>query len=131
MYIVIIGCGETGSRLARSLSKSTDNIVIVDSNVKAFDALGDRFNGQTVQGDAMDLDVLEEAGIRQADRVFVLTGNEDINLVVGQVCKAIYEVPRVIVQVKTFFKDYIFSRKDLTIVNRSKVFIDTFKEYLK
>lgn len=128
MYIVIVGCGQAGSRLAISLSTSKDNIVVVDINPRAFGVLGERFNGSTIVGDPMNTDVLERAGIKKADRLYVLTGNDDINLVVGQVAKKIYDVENVIVQVNSFYKDYLFSRKGLTIINKSKVLLSELKE---
>lgn len=128
MYVIIIGCGQAGSRLAKSMSNSKDNIVAIDHKVSAFDVLGDRFNGRTVAGDPMDVSLLERAGIKQADRVYVLTGNDDVNLVVGQIAKKIYDVDKVVVQVNSFYKDYLFSRKGLHIINKSKVLLGELKE---
>lgn len=128
MYVIIIGCGQAGSRLARTMSNSKDNIVVLDHEAKAFDVLGDRFNGRTVLGDPMDTKVLERAGIKSADRVYVLTGNDDLNIVVGQISKKIYDVEKVVVQVNSFYKDYLFSRKGLHIINKSKVLLGELKE---
>lgn len=127
MYVVIVGCGQTGSRLAESLSNDKNNIVVVDSEPHAFDVLGDRFNGSTICGHAMDTVVLERAGIKSADRVYVLTGDEDLNIVVGQIAKKVYAVPSVVIQVSSFYKDYLFSRKGLYTINKSKVLLTELK----
>ena len=128
MYIIIIGCGQAGSRLAISLSNDKNNIVMIDNKAKSFEILGDRFNGSTICGDAMNTDILERAGIKNADRVYTLTGNDDVNIVIGQVAKKIYEIKSVVVQVNSFYKDYLFTRKGLHIINKSKVLLSELKE---
>ncbi|MBD3245734.1 MAG: TrkA family potassium uptake protein [Candidatus Omnitrophica bacterium] len=128
-YIVIVGCGRTGAELARDLSPSA-NVVIIDKNLKALDSLGEDFNGKKVWGDGLDLHTLEEAEIKQAHALFLLTGNDNLNLVVGKVVKRRYQVPRVILQVNDVVKEKIFREAGLTIVNRTSLLIDVLKKYI-
>ena len=128
MYIIIIGCGEVGSRLAKDLSSGKDNVVVIDRSRKALKKLGVRFNGRTLRGDGLDLETLEEAGITSCDVIFVLTGNEDLNLVIGQVAKRMYKVKKVVVQAHSYYKEEIFKNKELVIVNRTNLFLDKFKQ---
>ena len=127
MYIVIVGCGSVGLRLAQDLSLSKDNVVVIDKSRDALGKLGARFNGRTIIGGALDLNVLQEAGMHSCDATFVLTGNENLNLVIGQVAQKTFKVKKVIIQMHSFSKEKIFRREGLIIINRTNLFLDKFK----
>ena len=102
-YVVIVGCGKSGKALAMELSH-TENVVVVDKSLRQIDSLGDDFNGKKIWADAMDINTLEEAGIKEADIVFLLTGNDNLNLVVSKVVKRKYGVEKVVLQVNDIMK---------------------------
>ena len=125
-YIVIVGCGKAGRELALDLS-STENIVMVDKSLKVLDSLGDDFNGKKIWGDALDLHVLEDAGVQDADALYVLTGNDNLNLVVGKVVKRKYDVKKVVLQVNDITKKKLFKEEGVTIVNRTYLIVEVLK----
>ena len=131
MYIIIIGCGRVGSKLAQDFSLSKDDVVVIDKNRNALGRLAAPFNGRTIIGDALDLGVLQESGIQSCDAIFILTGNENFNLVIGQVAQKMFKVKKVIVQVFSFPKENAFKDKGLTIINRTNLFLGKFKDCLK
>jgi trk system potassium uptake protein TrkA len=45
MYIIIIGCGRFGSKLAKELSDDGNNISIIDRSGDKLNSLGSGFNG--------------------------------------------------------------------------------------
>ena len=131
MYIIIVGCGNVGQRLAQEFSLSKDNVVVIDKSREALGRLGGRFNGKTIIGDALDTSVLEQAAMYSCDAAFVLTGNENLNLVIGQVAKKIFKVKKVIIQMHSFSKEEVFKKQGLIIINRTNLFLDKFKNCLK
>ena len=62
-YIIIVGCGKTGKTLALELAQA-HNVVVIDRSRRALDSLGETFNGKKILGDALNVAVLEEAGIK-------------------------------------------------------------------
>lgn len=126
-YIIIIGCGKTGKCLALELSKE-ENVVIVDKSLKNLDSLGDDFNGKKIWADALDIDTFEKAEAKDADVVYLLTGNDNINLVVGKVVKRKYGIKKVILQVDDTMKKKIFKEEGLTIVNRTYLIAEVLKK---
>ena len=126
-YIVIVGCGKTGKELAVALSHSA-NVVMVDRSLKSLDSLGDGFNGKKVWGDVLDMNVLEDAGVKEAEALFLLTGNDNLNLVVGKVVKRKYEVNKVVLQVSDILKKKLFKEEGLTIVNRTYLIVEVLKK---
>lgn len=126
-YIIVVGCGRAGRELALELSR-TDNVVMLDKNLNALESLGDDFNGKKIRGNALDINTLEEAGVKDADVVFLLTGNDNLNLVVGKVVKRKYGVKKVVLQVNDAAKKNIFEEEGLTIVNRTYLFAEVLKK---
>lgn len=126
-YMVIIGCGKTGKNLAYELSK-TENVVVIDKSLKNLDSLGDDFNGKKIWADALDVNTLEKAEVKDADAVYLLTGNDNLNLVVGKVIKRKYGVKKIILQVNDAMKKKIFKEEGLTIVNRTYLIVEVLKK---
>ena len=98
-HIIIVGCGRVGSQLATLLSQSEDNVMVIDKNASSFANLGRNFNGNTVTGVGFDEDVLTQAGVQEADVVCAVTQNDNANLMVAEVCRRIFRVPRVVARV--------------------------------
>jgi len=126
-YIVIVGCGKTGKNLAQELSIA-ENVVMIDKSLKNLDSLGDDFNGKKIWADALDVNTLEKAEIKDADAVYLLTGNDNLNLVVGKVIKRKYGVKKIILQVNDAMKKKIFKEEGLTIVNRTYLIVEVLKK---
>ena len=131
MNILIVGCGRIAQHLAREFSRGEDNVVVIDKNRQALSALGERFNGQAIFGDAIEQETLEKAGIKNADIVFVITGDDNLNLVIAQIALKIYKRKKVITQVYDNQKSELFKDKGFVIVNRTRIFLETFKQYIK
>ena len=94
--VIIVGCGRVGSRIASMLSDNGDNVCVIDWRAEAFNNLGRNFNGSTVVGVGFDTDVLERAGVEEADVVAATTQYDNTNLMVTEVASRLYHVPHVI-----------------------------------
>ncbi len=99
MYVVIMGCGRVGARLARLLVNSGHEVTILDVNASAFSRLGSDFSGTTMVGNGIDMDVLEKAGIERADAFAAVTQGDNRNIMASQIAKHIYKVPRVVTRI--------------------------------
>ena len=97
--IVIVGCGRVGAELALSIYQQGHNVAIVDSNLRAFDKLGAEFRGRTVQGEAIDREVLKRAGIETADAFAAVTTSDSANIVTARIARDLYHVPHVVARV--------------------------------
>lgn len=98
MFIVIVGCGRTGSLLAGRLSRSGNEVVVIEQNPESFSLLPVDFSGFEIEGDAAENDVLIEAKIESADLLIVSTGNDQINYLVSQLARVNFDVPRIMVR---------------------------------
>ncbi len=98
MKIIIVGCGRLGIELAYRLNKSGTDLAIVDNVAASFAHLPAAFEGLTVEGEALNQDVLLRAGIDKADGVAAVTNCDSLNAVVGQIATVVYNVPHVVVR---------------------------------
>jgi len=99
LTIVIVGCGRLGAMLADQLSGLGSSVVVIDKDETAFDSLTDRFSGFQICGDAAELSVLRRARIEKADCLLAITQQDNVNLMVAQVARQIFGVPRVMARV--------------------------------
>ena len=94
MHVIIVGCGRVGSQLAQILSTEGHNVVIIDKKAESFKRLGTDFNGIAITGIGFDPDILKRAGIERADALAAVTNGDNSNIMVSQIAKKIYNVPR-------------------------------------
>lgn len=96
MNFIIIGCGRVGSELSYHLFKSGHQVVVVDVNKQAFNRLHPDFRGRTLEGEGLAENVLERAGIREADGLAAVTNSDALNAVVSHAAREFFDVPVVI-----------------------------------
>ena len=100
MYIMIAGGGKVGANLARLLLRANHEVTLIEQRAEKFDALEEEFEHVVQRGDATELFVLERAGIkRPPDLVLAVTGDDEDNLVICQLARERYGVPKVIARV--------------------------------
>lgn len=100
MFIMILGGGKIGSNLTRVLLTEGHEIVLVEQRERRKMLLDEEFDYRVMLGDATELYVLETAGIkRPPDIVIAVTGDDEDNIVICQLAKEIYHVPRTIARV--------------------------------
>ncbi|MGZ4154747.1 MAG: potassium channel family protein [Actinomycetota bacterium] len=99
MRVILVGCGRVGSELTIQLGRAGHEVIIIDKRQSAFDRLPPGFNGRTVVGLGFDRDVLEEAGIKEADAFVAVTNGDNSNIVSARVAREYYHVPKVIARI--------------------------------
>jgi trk system potassium uptake protein TrkA len=110
LFIVIVGCGRLGSHLANQLSQAGHGVVVIDTDEHAFGNLSPEYSGFRVEGDATELAVLKQAKVNKADLVVATTRADNINLMVAQVAKAEFAVPRVLARVFEPRREAVYRR---------------------
>ena len=100
MYVLIAGGGKVGSNVTRTLLRGGHEVTLIEQRRVRFEALEDEFEHQVMNGDATELFVLERAGIkRPPDLVVAATGDDEDNIVIGQLAREKYGVPKVIARI--------------------------------
>lgn len=98
MHIIIAGCSKVGANLVNRLSEQGHNVVVIDRNPDSFSQLGGGSNCMSIAGMPIDEDVLKEAGIEMADALAAVTTDDNTNIMIAQIARQLYRVPKVITQ---------------------------------
>src|ERR687884_1214013 len=100
MYTLVAGGGKAGANVTRSLIRMGHEVTLIEQRADRFAQLEEQFEHQVQLGDATELYVLERAGIgRPPDLVLALTGDDEDNLIICQIAKERYGVPKTIARV--------------------------------
>jgi trk system potassium uptake protein TrkA len=84
-------------------------VVLIEQRTDRYESLEHEFAHLVQNGDATELFVLERAGIsRPADLVIAVTGDDEDNLVIGQLAREKYGVDRVIARVNDPRNEHLF-----------------------
>ena len=116
MHTIIAGCGRVGSSLATNLERLGHSVAIVDKNAKAFDRLKGDFAGKQIVGFVFDREVLEEAGIQEAQAFASVTNGDNSNIVSARVAKEHYRVPQVVARIYDPRRAQIYQRLGIQTV---------------
>lgn len=130
-YIVIIGCGRLGSLLANELSRHGHDVIIVDRSPDAFERLSVEFSGYTIVGDASEQAVLKEADIQRAEFLFAVTSEDNINLMVAQIAKRIFNVAHVIARIDDPSREAVYREFGIDTISPTQLTADAFLQALK
>lgn len=103
MRIIIVGGGNVGFYLVKTLMAEKHHIMLIDSNRARCERVASAFGGSYVEvthGDGTNADCLRDAGIYHAEALIAVTGQDQNNLVSCQLAKEYFGVKRTIARVK-------------------------------
>ncbi len=100
LHVVIGGYGRVGRYLASMLEFEGHSVSVIDQDPLVFECEeSEEILGQKFVGPVFDRDVLEEAGIRDADCFTAVTSGDNSNIVAARIAKEVFRVPRVIARI--------------------------------
>jgi trk system potassium uptake protein TrkA len=117
LFIVIVGCGRLGS-----------HVVVIDADEGAFANLSPEYSGFRIEGDATEPAVLKQAKVDKADMVIAATRDDNVNLMVAQVARAAFSVPRVLARVFEPARKPIYRRLGIESICPTSVAAELFLE---
>lgn len=80
MKIIIAGDGKVGSMLTKQLSAEGYDVTLIDDNPKVLESTEELYDIMAVQGNCATMEVLERAGVEEADLLIAATSADEINL---------------------------------------------------
>jgi trk system potassium uptake protein len=123
--VLVIGCGRVGSSVALELDRLGWEVTAVDEKEDALHRLGEHWSGGFVVGHGMDMEVLTEAGIEDADAVVVATDGDNTNLVIGQVAQKRFNIDTTVVRVLDPARAALYKDLGLWTVSPTSTAIET------
>ena len=99
MKVVVVGGGKVGFYLARTLMDHGHQPSIIERNKKLCLQIANQLDLPVICDDGSSLEALESAGTGSADALVSVTGTDEDNLVICQLAKRRFNVPRTAAQV--------------------------------
>jgi len=115
-----MGCGRVGILLTQELAKAGHEIAVIDKNERAFDRLPPGFEAKRVVGLGFDRDVLEEAGIKEADAFLAVSSGDNSNILSARVAREHYHVKNVIARIYDPMRAEIYERLNIPTVSTTR-----------
>jgi trk system potassium uptake protein len=108
MYTIVAGGGKVGYYLAKELVEQGHEVLVIERDGKQCAIIQEDLGDIVMQGDAAEASVLAEAGTARADVIVSVTGDDEDNLVISQVAKKRFQVPRAIARINNPKNEQIF-----------------------
>ena len=131
MFVLIVGCGRVGSAIAKRMIKQGHEVSVLDESEEAhalldhdLDQTWEDSGGRFTVGTALEVEALDAAGIQQADVVVCSTDGDNTNIVVAQIARKRFQVPKVVVRVLDPYRADWYSQQGLHTVCPTQVAIE-------
>jgi len=103
--IIICGAGRVGLSITEHLSNEGFDITVIDSNLDAIQKVTELYDVRGVLGLASYPNILEDAGIKDADILIAVTQSDEINIAACAAGKLIFGTPTMIIRIRS--KEYL------------------------
>jgi len=119
LYIIIVGGGRLGFKLAQSLLDKSHEVLVIDKRQELVDRIIAEMGSVAIVGDGCEGKILESAGARRADIFISLTSEDEDNLVSCQIAKHYFKIPRTIARVMDERNEMLFKALGIDIIINS------------
>ncbi|GBC95350.1 Trk system potassium uptake protein TrkA [bacterium HR16] len=110
MYIIIVGAGNVGYYLAKTLLNAGHEVLLIERDKRRCDLLRDEFGESVMRGRGDEIRTMREAGADSADIVVACTGDDEDNLIISQIAKWYFNVPRTVARINDPRNESIFQQ---------------------
>jgi trk system potassium uptake protein TrkA len=131
MLIMIVGCGRVGSAVAKQALAAGHEVSVLDSDPLSHERLDkdqtttwEDAGGRFTVSAALEIDGLIEAGIEDADVFIAATRGDNTNLVIAQIAKRRFDVPRVVARVADPGRAKWYAEQGLHIICPTQIAIE-------
>ncbi len=120
MKITVCGAGLVGRNIAGQLDKEGHDVTVIDQSDALLREISNTMEVRTFTGESTHPEVLEEAGMKDAEIVIAVTKDDEINMVICLLAHVLFGVPRKIARIRhqgisTTYRDRLFGQKQIPI----------------
>lgn len=100
MKVIVCGAGQVGTSIVRHLAAENNDVTVIDQSPELVRKISDAFDVKAMEGFASHPNVLEAAGIADADMIIAVTYSDEVNMVACQIAHSLFDVPTKIARVR-------------------------------
>ncbi len=138
MFILIVGAGRVGSSLARAMLREGHEVSCLDEDPESHARLEvglerpwEDEGGQFTVGTGLEIDAMIAAGIERADVFVAATDGDNTNIIIAQIAKRRFNVPKVIARVLDPYRAEWYEQQGLHTISPTRVAIDLLEEEVR
>ena len=138
MFVLIVGAGRVGSSVARSMLSEGREVSCLDEDPESharleigLDQPWEDMGGHFTVGTALELDALTAAGIERADVFVASTDGDNTNIVISQLAKRRFNVPKVIARILDPYRAKWYAEQGLDTICPTRVAIDMLEQEIR
>lgn len=121
-FVIVVGAGKTGYNLTKLLMEEGHEVLLVEKNKARYFELNNELGESIFLGDASESEVLKNIGTNRANVLVAVTGDDDTNLIICQMAKIMYMIPRTIARISNPKNEDIFSSLGVdNVVNTTQI----------
>ncbi len=114
MNIIIAGGGKVGQTLARQLAAEGHDLTMIDRNHQVLDATVEQYDALGVYGNCASKEVLQRAGVEQADLLIAVTNADELNLLCCMTAHGLNKNVHTIARIRTpEYTDQIMTMREV------------------
>ncbi|MCJ7817083.1 MAG: TrkA family potassium uptake protein [Candidatus Aenigmarchaeota archaeon] len=129
MRVIIAGGGEFGVRLAESLSKENE-VIIIEKDEGRAEYLGEKLSSIVLFGDAAEKDILKHANAEKCDALLAVTGNDKVNSAICELGKS-FEIKKLAARINDPGKTDLFSKSGAVPINIMDSAVKEFRKVIE
>jgi len=100
MKAVIAGAGTVGQQIARQLIEENKDVVVIEQDPRIARRVSNYLDCMVINGEVNNLEILESAGVGNADFFIAVTDSDEINIISCGIVGEKFEVPCKIARIK-------------------------------
>ncbi|MBQ7802029.1 MAG: Trk system potassium transporter TrkA [Oscillospiraceae bacterium] len=136
MNIIIAGDGQVGSTLTRLLSAEGHDVTLIDTDPRVLEASQERFDVIAVEGNCASMEVLLQAGVKEAELLIAATNADEVNLLCCTTAHGLNPELHTIARIRNpEYTEQIYAMRDIfglsMVINPEKQAADEIERLLK
>jgi trk system potassium uptake protein TrkA len=132
MFVIVVGGGKVGYFLARELIGSGHEVALMERDRARATQITEEIGSIVIAHDGCEGKYLGQAGANRADIVAAVTGDDEDNLVICQMAKHHFDVPRTIARVNNPKNESLFKHLGVDeIVSPTRMILGSIEELVE
>ncbi|MBN1159635.1 MAG: TrkA family potassium uptake protein [Candidatus Diapherotrites archaeon] len=116
MYIIVVGAGTLGFYLVKTLLNEGHDAVAIDLSGDKCKEIANKTGVLAIRGDATEPEVLEKAGVVEADALVAVTGNDETNIIIALVAKSLGLKKSIVRLGRTHYEEDVLAKMGIDMV---------------
>ena len=132
MFVIVVGGGNVGYYLTKDLQTAGHRVILLEKDRSHASRLMEELGDVVRQGDGCEARVMGETGFGEADVIVAATGEDEDNLIVCQMARTKYKVPRTIARVNSPANEALFSQLGIdTTVSATRIIFNLIEQEIE